>query len=177
MTGTLEYEKGDKRPEPDFNQFFRQYGGYPYYSDAIWYLTQMRRWGQIAEQKPDGWYMDMAKKAYRPDIYVTAAKELIAEAHTSTKAAITELRQLARGIHASVLDDRHVGEADRQRRARAGMMIGERVGGELRGSARERDERVGHYRRRERERGRIEYRRRRRLARRVVYSGRRRASE
>ncbi len=34
------------------------------------------------------------------------AKELIAEAHTSTKAAITELRQLARGIHASVLDDR-----------------------------------------------------------------------
>ncbi|MFK4760998.1 sensor histidine kinase [Microbacterium sp. ZW T5_45] len=35
-----------------------------------------------------------------------AAKELIAEAHTSTKSAITELRQLARGIHASVLDDR-----------------------------------------------------------------------
>ncbi|MDW4572097.1 histidine kinase [Microbacterium sp. M3] len=35
-----------------------------------------------------------------------AARELIAEAHTSTKAAITELRQLARGIHTSVLDDR-----------------------------------------------------------------------
>ena len=35
-----------------------------------------------------------------------AAKALIEEAHTSTKAAITELRQLARGIHASVLDDR-----------------------------------------------------------------------
>ncbi|MFF2633007.1 histidine kinase [Microbacterium sp. NPDC058021] len=35
-----------------------------------------------------------------------AARELITEAHTSTKAAITELRQLARGIHASVLDDR-----------------------------------------------------------------------
>ncbi|WP_282837666.1 sensor histidine kinase [Microbacterium flavum] len=35
-----------------------------------------------------------------------AAKGLIDEAHTSTKAAITELRQLARGIHASVLDDR-----------------------------------------------------------------------
>lgn len=36
----------------------------------------------------------------------TAARTLIEEAHTSTKAAITELRQLARGIHASVLDDR-----------------------------------------------------------------------
>ncbi|WP_308066683.1 histidine kinase [Microbacterium sp. F2E] len=35
-----------------------------------------------------------------------AAKALIDEAHTSTKAAITELRQLAGGIHASVLDDR-----------------------------------------------------------------------
>lgn len=35
-----------------------------------------------------------------------AAKALVAEAHTSTKAAITELRQLARGIYASVLDDR-----------------------------------------------------------------------
>jgi signal transduction histidine kinase len=35
-----------------------------------------------------------------------AARSLIEEAHTSTKAAITELRQLARGIHASVLDDR-----------------------------------------------------------------------
>ncbi|MDF2918233.1 MAG: signal transduction histidine kinase [Microbacterium sp.] len=34
------------------------------------------------------------------------AKALVAEAHASTKSAITELRQLARGIHASVLDDR-----------------------------------------------------------------------
>lgn len=35
-----------------------------------------------------------------------AAKQLVEEAHLSTKEAITELRQLARGIHASVLDDR-----------------------------------------------------------------------
>jgi signal transduction histidine kinase len=34
------------------------------------------------------------------------AKQLMAEAHTSTQAAITELRQLSRGIHASVLSDR-----------------------------------------------------------------------
>mgnify|MGYP000852492049 CR=1 FL=1 len=79
MTGTFEFEKGDKRPIPDFNKFFRGQYGIPYYSDAVWYLTQMRRWGQISEQKPDSWYMDMAKKAYRPDIYVTAAKELIQE--------------------------------------------------------------------------------------------------
>ncbi|WP_245587153.1 CmpA/NrtA family ABC transporter substrate-binding protein [Aliagarivorans marinus] len=79
MTGTFEYEKGDKREIPDFNVFFRYNATYPYYSDAIWYLTQMRRWGQISEHKPDSWYMDIAKKVYRPDIYAVAAKELIAE--------------------------------------------------------------------------------------------------
>ena len=79
MTGTFEYEKGDKREVPDFNVFFRYNATYPYYSDAIWYLTQMRRWGQISEHKPDSWYMDVAKSVYRPDIYAQAAKELIAE--------------------------------------------------------------------------------------------------
>jgi len=79
MTGTFEYEKGDKRAAPDFNVFFRYNATYPYYSDAIWYLTQMRRWGQIGEAKPDSWYIKIAKEVYRPDIYAAAAKELIAE--------------------------------------------------------------------------------------------------
>lgn len=79
MTGTFEYEKGDVREVPDFNVFFRYKATYPFYSDAIWYLTQMRRWGQISEHKSDDWYMDTAKKVYRPDIYAVAAKALIAE--------------------------------------------------------------------------------------------------
>ncbi|MBC2730510.1 CmpA/NrtA family ABC transporter substrate-binding protein [Thiobacillus sp.] len=79
MTGTFEYEKGDKRKVPDFNVFFRHNATYPYYSDAVWFLTQMRRWGQISEAKPDGWYMETAKKVYRPDIYAQAAQALIAE--------------------------------------------------------------------------------------------------
>lgn len=79
MTGTFEYEKGDKRPVPDFNVFFRYFATYPFYSDAIWYLTQMRRWGQIPESKPDAWFIEQAKKVYRPDIYLEAAKLLVAE--------------------------------------------------------------------------------------------------
>ncbi len=79
MTGTFEYEKGDKREVPDFNVFFRYNATYPYYSDAVWYLTQMRRWGQIPEYKSDDWYDEVAKKVYRPDIYKTAALELISE--------------------------------------------------------------------------------------------------
>ena len=79
MNGTFEYEKGDKRALADFNVFFRHNGSYPYYSDAVWSLTQMRRWGQINEYKPDAWYTETAKKVYRPDIYMAAAKALIAE--------------------------------------------------------------------------------------------------
>jgi nitrate/nitrite transport system substrate-binding protein len=79
MTGTFEYEKGDKREVPDFNVFFRYNATYPYYSDAIWYLTQMRRWGQIESDKPDRWYKQIAAKVYRPDIYAAAARSLIAD--------------------------------------------------------------------------------------------------
>ncbi len=79
MTGTFEYEAGDKRIEPDFNIFFRSNASFPYYSDAVWTLTQMRRWGQIAEAQPDAWYDQTARQVYRPDIYETAARELIAE--------------------------------------------------------------------------------------------------
>lgn len=92
MTGTFEYEKGDIRAVPDFNVFFRYNATYPYYSDAIWYLTQMRRWGQIADYKSDKWYIDTAKSVYRPDIYAVAAKELIAEG----KAAKGEFPDLAK---------------------------------------------------------------------------------
>jgi len=79
MTGTFEYEKGDTRPVPDFNVFFRYFATHPYFSDAIWYLTQMRRWGQIPEAKTDAWYDETAKKVYRPDLYLEAAKLLIAD--------------------------------------------------------------------------------------------------
>ena len=79
MTGFFEFEKGDVRPAPDFNVFFRYNATYPFYSDAIWYLTQMRRWGQIAEPKSDEWFMDTAKEVYRPDIYLQAARLLVNE--------------------------------------------------------------------------------------------------
>nr|WP_293618971.1 CmpA/NrtA family ABC transporter substrate-binding protein [Ponticaulis sp.] len=77
MTGTFEYEAGDVREVPDFNVFFRYNATYPYYSDAVWYLTQMRRWGQIAESQPDDWYDDVARSVYRSDIYLEAARSLV----------------------------------------------------------------------------------------------------
>lgn len=79
MTGTFEYEKGDAREVPDFNVFFRHHATYPFYSDAVWYLTQMRRWGQIAEPKSDEWFDEVAKSVYKPAIYLEAAKLLVDE--------------------------------------------------------------------------------------------------
>ena len=78
LIGTFEYEKGDKRSEPDWDVFFRGHSSYPYYSDAIWWLTQVRRWGQV-EAKPDEWYFDLVKKVYLPNIWRTAADALVKE--------------------------------------------------------------------------------------------------
>jgi nitrate/nitrite transport system substrate-binding protein len=79
MLGTFEFEKGDKRPAPNFNVFFKAYAAYPFQSDGVWTLTQMRRWGQISEAKSDQWYMDTAKQVMRSDIYLKAAQLLVDE--------------------------------------------------------------------------------------------------
>jgi len=89
MTGKFTFEKGDTRDAEGFNIFFDKYAGYPYYSDAIWYLTQMRRWGQIADDQSDDWYATTAKAVYRPDLYLAAAGQLV-EAGTIAEADVPE---------------------------------------------------------------------------------------
>ncbi len=81
MTGYFYFQKSDKRDMPDFNVFFRYFCTYPYYSDAIWFLTQMRRWGQIASAEPDSFYHETAKKVYLPDVYREAATALVEDGH------------------------------------------------------------------------------------------------
>ncbi len=85
MTGTFEFEKGDKREMPDFNVFYKYNATYPFYSDGIWFLTQMRRWGQIPEGKPVEWYSETIKNIYRPDIWEKAAKLLVEEGNIPAK--------------------------------------------------------------------------------------------
>jgi nitrate/nitrite transport system substrate-binding protein len=43
----------------------------------------MRRWGQITDTKPDAWYDEVARKVYRPDIYLKAAEMLVEEGHVA----------------------------------------------------------------------------------------------
>jgi len=76
LLNSFEYGRGDVRQAPNFNVFSRGYASYPFVSDGVWTLTQMRRWGQI-EQKPDAWYADVAKKVNHVDIYMQAAQLLV----------------------------------------------------------------------------------------------------
>jgi nitrate/nitrite transport system substrate-binding protein len=89
LSGKFTFEPGDTRDTPEFATFFNQGASFPYYSDAIWVLTQMRRWGQIAEDKPDAWYLETAKSVYRPDLYMDAANSLVADGK-ATAAAFPE---------------------------------------------------------------------------------------
>ena len=79
MTGYFYFQNSDRRAMPDFNVFFKYHCTYPWYSDGIWFLTQMRRWGQISEPKPAAWYDETVRKIYLPDVYLAAAKALLDE--------------------------------------------------------------------------------------------------
>ena len=79
MTGYFYFQSTDKREMPDFNVFFKYQCSYPYYSDGVWFLTQMRRWGQITEPKSTEWYHETAKSVYLPEVYMAAAESLIEE--------------------------------------------------------------------------------------------------
>lgn len=84
IMGTLVYGFGpdgspDRRPEPDFNIFYRRFASFPLTSHGVWCLTQMRRWGMLAEDKPDAWYAEVASKVFRADLYREAFASLLAE--------------------------------------------------------------------------------------------------
>lgn len=84
MTGFFYFQKSDKREMPDFNVFFKYHCTYPWYSDGIWFLTQMRRWGQISEAKPAEWYAQTVKEIYLPEVYRAAASRLVAQGMLSS---------------------------------------------------------------------------------------------
>jgi len=103
MNGTFEYEKGDKRDLPDFNVFFRHNGSYPYYSDAVWSLTQMRRWGKSTNTNPTTGTWKPPKKCIariftwrRPRLWLPKARRKPAIFRPTTKPASSRQRRFYR---------------------------------------------------------------------------------
>jgi len=74
MLGTFQF---DKQQSPvaraDFNVFSRYGANFPWRSHALWFLTQMARWGQI-QQPLD--LRKVAERVYRPELYRKAAARL-----------------------------------------------------------------------------------------------------
>ena len=69
------YDMGDGRKfrDPDYMIFSSRNCNYPQSSYAIWWLTQLRRWG-FTEGKPE--YDSVACKVMRADLYEEAMKEI-----------------------------------------------------------------------------------------------------
>jgi nitrate/nitrite transport system substrate-binding protein len=74
MTGTWTYDKKEGPvPFADFNVFHRYAATFPWQSHAVWFLTQMARWGQLKEAID---FKKVAESVYLPDFYREAAKEV-----------------------------------------------------------------------------------------------------
>lgn len=74
MCGKYQFEVG-KEAElmPDFNVFGRYAATFPWRSHAIWFVRQMKRWGQVQAGVDERMIAEMT---YRPEIYRAAASEL-----------------------------------------------------------------------------------------------------
>jgi nitrate/nitrite transport system substrate-binding protein len=60
-------------PRPGRNVFHCYAANFPWRSQAVWFITQMYRWGQIREPVD---IKRLAEEAYRPDLYREAARAL-----------------------------------------------------------------------------------------------------
>jgi nitrate/nitrite transport system substrate-binding protein len=69
------YDYGDGRKEQDSNYmiFSQRNCNFPSRTYGYWWLSQFRRWGMV-KAAPD--YKQVAEKVLRPDLYLTAMKEL-----------------------------------------------------------------------------------------------------
>jgi nitrate/nitrite transport system substrate-binding protein len=74
LVGSPPYAAGQPGPGGlDYIIYHRYAAGFPWRSHAIWFLTQMLRWGQIP---PGVDIAAIAEAVYRPDLYRAAAAEL-----------------------------------------------------------------------------------------------------
>ncbi len=74
MLGTFQFARNAEPVErPDFNVFNRYRANFPWRSHAVWFLTQMARWGQLSEPVD---FKRIAHQVYRPELFRQAAENL-----------------------------------------------------------------------------------------------------
>jgi nitrate/nitrite transport system ATP-binding protein len=74
VNGSLRFSSDEQpRAVPDYNVFQRYAANFPWRSHALWFLSQMLRWGRMSpEIKPEV----IAKAVYRPEVFRAAADDL-----------------------------------------------------------------------------------------------------
>ncbi|RUX34543.1 nitrate transporter [Mesorhizobium sp. M2A.F.Ca.ET.042.01.1.1] len=73
LTGRLQIGGGVERRVDDFFLPFDKAANFPWKSHALWFYTQMVRWGQLPHTPQN---LAIARDCYRPDLYRSALKPL-----------------------------------------------------------------------------------------------------
>jgi len=73
LTGRLDPGEGGERRVADFFLPFDKAANFPWKSHALWFYTQMVRWGQVEHTAANA---EIARGTYRPDLYRSALKPL-----------------------------------------------------------------------------------------------------
>jgi nitrate/nitrite transport system substrate-binding protein len=73
LLGKYDYGDGRSRQDPNYMIFSSRNCNYPQPKYAVWWLTQLRRWGMLPAA-PD--YQGLAQQVMRSDLYEEAMKEL-----------------------------------------------------------------------------------------------------
>ncbi len=73
LRGALDPGDGQLRTVPDFFLPFDKAANFPWKSHALWFYTQMVRWGDVEHTEKNA---AIARECYRPDLYRAALKSL-----------------------------------------------------------------------------------------------------
>ncbi|MEP6961506.1 MAG: CmpA/NrtA family ABC transporter substrate-binding protein [Acidobacteriota bacterium] len=73
MLGKYDYGDGRTEQDPNYMIFNKRDCNFPSRTYGYWWLTQFRRWGMV---KGAPQYKQVAERVMRPDLYMTAMKEL-----------------------------------------------------------------------------------------------------
>lgn len=73
LSGALDIGAGEIREAPDFFVPFARAATFPWKSHALWFYSQMVRWGHVAHTAE---HAAIARETYRPDLYRSALKPL-----------------------------------------------------------------------------------------------------
>ncbi|MCR6636359.1 CmpA/NrtA family ABC transporter substrate-binding protein [Devosia sp.] len=94
LSGRLQFEAGVEKSMPDFFVPYSRAANFPWVSHALWFYSQMVRWGQAAHTQENA---QKAASSYRPDLYRAALSGMgmpVPGASSKIEGALTEPTQV-----------------------------------------------------------------------------------